>query len=224
MATWIAHLRTAERVLKRGYAFPIKPFLIGNIAPDAGLPNDTWTEFDPPAAITHWLDEDDQPNPRAFYDAHLADFDPDSDLDQFAFLVGYYFHLIADQSWARFLDKDQGKDPLYKNIMENPDLIREVKRDWYGQDFLYLRENPDCIFFTEFVNLQDAPQYLDYLPPEALMGRIQYIIDWYTTTEVDLDRPFPHFPQTQMDAYVDRISQYFMKEMVNRDFWIIQQT
>ncbi|WP_138205618.1 hypothetical protein [Haloimpatiens lingqiaonensis] len=34
MATWIAHLRVAENILKKGYNFEQKAFIVGNIGPD----------------------------------------------------------------------------------------------------------------------------------------------------------------------------------------------
>lgn len=53
MATWIAHLRIAENLIKK-YDFEKKPFIIGNIAPDSGVPNEDWSKFDPPKEVTHW--------------------------------------------------------------------------------------------------------------------------------------------------------------------------
>jgi hypothetical protein len=40
MATWIAHLRVAENILNEGLKFDKIPFVVGNIGPDAGMPNE----------------------------------------------------------------------------------------------------------------------------------------------------------------------------------------
>lgn len=56
MATWIAHLRIAENLLKK-YDFEIESFLVGNIGPDSGVPVEESSEFDPPKRITHWQNE-----------------------------------------------------------------------------------------------------------------------------------------------------------------------
>lgn len=66
MATWIAHLRIAENILKKGYGFEPKAFAVGNIGPDSGVPNEDWSNFDPPKKITHWMGEDKKINAQGF--------------------------------------------------------------------------------------------------------------------------------------------------------------
>ena len=39
-------------VLNNSFSILKKPFVIGNIAPDAGVPNEDWSEFSPPPYIT----------------------------------------------------------------------------------------------------------------------------------------------------------------------------
>jgi len=45
MATWIAHLRIAENILNKGYNFEPKAFVVGNIGPDSGVPNEDWSSW-----------------------------------------------------------------------------------------------------------------------------------------------------------------------------------
>lgn len=45
MATWIAHLRIAENILRNGRGLDKTAFVSGNIAPDAGVPNEDWSIF-----------------------------------------------------------------------------------------------------------------------------------------------------------------------------------
>lgn len=46
MATWIAHLRVAERLINLGIASNTDGFIVGNIAPDSGVPNDDRSSFE----------------------------------------------------------------------------------------------------------------------------------------------------------------------------------
>ncbi len=55
MGTWICHLRIAEKLLPHFPELDKTTFAFGNLAPDSGIPNETWTEFDPPKEVTHFL-------------------------------------------------------------------------------------------------------------------------------------------------------------------------
>lgn len=55
VATWIAHLRVAERLINLGIVKNTDGFIIGNIAPDSGVPNADRSSFDPPKSVTHWI-------------------------------------------------------------------------------------------------------------------------------------------------------------------------
>ncbi|TLN08164.1 hypothetical protein FDZ74_12365, partial [bacterium] len=58
MATWITHLRIAERLLAElpagGTPLDEVAFALGNIAPDSGVPDEKWEHFDPPPQVTHF--------------------------------------------------------------------------------------------------------------------------------------------------------------------------
>lgn len=50
MATWMTHLRVAESVIQT-LNIPKRMFLVGNIAPDCGVPNEDLTAYVPPKKI-----------------------------------------------------------------------------------------------------------------------------------------------------------------------------
>ena len=54
MATWGAHFRIAENILKEYPNLNRSFFAIGNIAPDCGIPNENWTSFTPPKDVSHF--------------------------------------------------------------------------------------------------------------------------------------------------------------------------
>ncbi len=54
MASWIIHLRVAQRLYQQLHIKEKEPFVLGNIAPDSGIPNEDGTGFVPDAAISHF--------------------------------------------------------------------------------------------------------------------------------------------------------------------------
>lgn len=60
MATWITHFRIAENILKVREDLDTEAFVVGNIGPDSGVPNEDWSNFDPPKIITHWYCKNDK--------------------------------------------------------------------------------------------------------------------------------------------------------------------
>lgn len=54
MATWIGHLRIAEHLLNEIEGLDESYFALGSLAPDSGVPDENWENFDPPSEITHF--------------------------------------------------------------------------------------------------------------------------------------------------------------------------
>ena len=54
MASWIIHLRVAERIYKQIPIPSIPEFVLGNIAPDSGVPNADWSAFVPDKTVSHF--------------------------------------------------------------------------------------------------------------------------------------------------------------------------
>lgn len=210
MATWIAHLRIAENLLKK-YNFEIKPFLVGNIGPDSGMPNEDWSNFDPPKKITHWINEDGLIEAETYFDKYLINQNFTEDKHKYSFLVGYYFHLLADIEWSK-MHKKKKDDHIYKAKLEkDPNFIWTIKKDWYGLDFKYLKDNPRSIFFEEFIHITDIKDYLDYFPDGAFEKKVKYIINYYLNEKPNLDRAFTYLTEENMDKYVFKTTEVIEK-------------
>ena len=54
MASWMVHLRIADKLLYEIPNFSDTEFVVGNIAPDSGVPNDDWSVFTPCGDISHF--------------------------------------------------------------------------------------------------------------------------------------------------------------------------
>ena len=59
MASWMIHLRIADRLLYELGELDETAFIMGNIAPDSGVPNEDWSQFTPPKAISHFKTKSD---------------------------------------------------------------------------------------------------------------------------------------------------------------------
>lgn len=54
MASWMVHLRVADELLECLKGVAETEFIVGNIAPDSGVPNEDWTAYTPSTEISHF--------------------------------------------------------------------------------------------------------------------------------------------------------------------------
>lgn len=210
MATWIVHLRLAERLLASIEGLDPGYFAIGNIAPDSGIPDEKWENFDPPAEILHFQAREGEARHIAdleFYRQCLPPIKAETiDKLQFSFLVGYFFHLVTDNLWDEMVAKPT-RERFASQFDADPKFVWQVKRDWYGLDFEHVRTHPDSIFWKVFLNCQYDHDYLDFLPPEAVRMRVDYIKGFYQRTDDKLEawygqRPDKYLSQKEMEAFI----------------------
>ncbi|MDC7218919.1 MAG: zinc dependent phospholipase C family protein [Spirochaetales bacterium] len=214
MATWGLHLRIAEEILDRGYDLDPVKFIVGNIGPDCGVPNEDRTKFDPPAEVTHWSDKGKKYiYPDRFFDAYLAE--KVGDKEKRSFYIGYYTHLFVDKEWRKFIERKKKSDPAYASLKEDKSLIRIIKKDWYCLDHLYMRDNPDNIFFRIFQYIDEFPNYLHYYERGAIMNQVRFITDFYLNPPKNLDRKYTYLSLKEMDDFVDR-TVFYIDELLEQ--------
>lgn len=207
MATWIAHLRVGEKILKRDFNLEVTPFLIGNIGPDSGVPNEDWSSFNPPKKITHWMDENKNFDAEGFWNKYLSGEEVKNNKERYCFLLGYYVHLLTDIQWSK-LYKKKKELPLYKNGLEkDSNFIWTIKKDWYGLDYLYLSKNPQSMFFTVFKNVRQVPDYLDYFPKGAFELQVKYITQFYLGENEETKENFIYITEEEMDKFIEEATE-----------------
>lgn len=208
MATWIAHLQLADNLLKYGFDLEIKPFLIGSLAPDAGYLN-TQNSWYPSKKITHFFDDENQNiQPEDFYYQYIHQ--QTHSADTYAFLMGYYAHLLADVEWIGNVWRPfkHTYPSLGQNIENDTDFAYQFKQlEWFGHDFLYLKQNPDYEAFKLIEEVQSLPNYLDFLPSEMLATWLQdEVINTYAdeeTMQKVLVHDFLYFSPMTRQAWLD---------------------
>lgn len=194
MATWVTHLMVADGVLKQFPELDRRGFCVGNIAPDCNVENADWTAFTPPREVTHWMRGERKvaSDCEAFCEEYIIKRRGEiKRLEEYAFLLGYYSHLIADAAFQAMIRDEDRVKAVWDRIKANDDLLqrcigmeetwdsvkkmvpkRERMREIYAMEARYLRDHPDSGYLTEILPLKDFPDYIDYLPHGCIVRKI----------------------------------------------------
>lgn len=215
MGTWICHLRVAEGLLDRLAERRDAPhldetaFILGSLAPDSGLPNADWTEFDPPKTVTHFLEKgegEDAVRDLRFYRRYLQGMDPGEDSFRFSFSLAYHFHLVCDALWSRRIGTTTKQEhSVLIAELGIPGAFEKIKGDWYGLDQRYVRDHPESSFWQVLLPAPNPPALLDFVPVAALSTNLDYIRRFYGTPDPGwvLDRAYPYLNESSMTRFVD---------------------
>lgn len=200
MATWGAHIRIAEEILKFNSNLDEESFLIGNVGPDCGEPNEDWSIFSPPREVSHWLNVDNVIDSDAFFGNYLSR--PVENKNEYSFLLGYYSHLITDIEWKKMFKKKKESSTIYDRLETDKNFIWTIKEDWYDLDHLYFKKNPNSIFYQLFKDINSFPDYLEYYPVGAIERQIKYISDFYMKYDGNPIRDYKYLTEAEMNHFV----------------------
>ena len=201
MASWMIHLRIADKLLDRIPGLSPIEFIMGNMAPDSGVPNADWTQFSPSTAVSHFRVDDGTGKRQIDLEAYLERyFSPAQRTNynerQYAFYLGYYTHLLTDCCWSDLVS--------WPARQKFPDTSMQViKKDWYDQDFLYLRNHPGFRAFRAYLgSVGFVNTYMDFFAPDAFDNRREYITSFYLQENDHLDREYPYLTEAEADRFV----------------------
>lgn len=205
MASWMVHLRIADRLLEQIPGLSPTEFIVGNIAPDSGVPNEDWSAFSPPTKVSHFKTTSNKADPDAFAAKYWTEkLRSGYNERQYAFFLGYLTHLLTDRLWSEQIAlpsfrKYIGGEPPY-----NGPKAWEIKDDWYDLDFKFLRDHPDFRGFQIYqgaVNFRN--DYMEEYSPDAFDNRRRYITSFYLQDKDNLDRAYLYLTEEEMDSFVD---------------------
>lgn len=211
MATWGAHIRVAENILKLRPDLEEKAFLVGNLGPDCNEANEDWTEFVPPKKVTHWFNENNKIELEKFYNKYLKGRCYE-DKGEESFLIGYYSHLISDIEWFKMVRSQGEHNNILKRMKIDKRLVQKVKKDWYDLDHLYFRDNKESIFYRVLKYISEFPEYLDYFPRGAIIKKLKYIVEFYDTFQGELDREYKYLTEKELNDYVESTTKVIAKK------------
>jgi hypothetical protein len=198
---------------------------VGNIAPDSGIPDEKWEKFNPPPEVTHFKNPASKQRELADLDFFRRYLQPLRDQAPFpaqlAFRMGYFCHIITDNLWWDLVGAPT-KARFAAEFAADPNFIWKVKEDWYGLDFLYVRDHPTCLFWRVFLGCQAGEPDLDFLPVEALRQRIAYIQAYYQKQDEEVQaayqRPYIYLSAKKMNDFIDLAAARFSE--IYQRYWV----
>lgn len=200
MANWITHTRIADILISKGLDVDVKGFCIGNITPDCNIENEDWTAYIPPREVTHFMTKG-KSKTTCDYEGFFNQFIKNqtfNNKEEYSFLLGYYSHLISDVQYQIMIrDNDRVKasfnrirsnHELYEKIKEYPETFDTLKKafgkwnvfaDIIELENKYIKDNPDCSYNQILRTTHDFPDYLDFLPENAINRKLPIMLKEY---------------------------------------------
>lgn len=213
MATWMVHLRVGDKLIDCFQSLEPSEFLVGNIAPDSGVPNEDWSVFTPDRETSHFK-IDGKFNISKFKEKYMVDeLWRSYDKKQKSFFLGYYSHLITDELWQdKIVNLIKGKyeEDFYTNKKK---IVSKFKGDWEELDYLYFKRNPNFRGFIEYEKAIGFKNiFMDEFSEDAFDNRRVAITEFYREREVDLDREYNYMTEQEKEWLVSGI----VEGVVNR--------
>ena len=202
MASWMIHLRIADKLLDKIPDLAPIEFIMGNMAPDSGVPNEDWSAFSPSTAVSHYRVDDGKG--RKLIEVHRYEqdfFTPELrksyNDQQYSFYLGYYTHLLTDVLWSELIAW-----PVREKFPSAS--WDEIKEDWYDQDFLYIKKHPGFRAFRAYLgSVGFVNRYMDFFAPDAFDNRREYITSFYLQEQENLDRDYRYLTEEDANKFVE---------------------
>ncbi|MBE6959096.1 MAG: hypothetical protein E7448_00005 [Ruminococcaceae bacterium] len=223
MATWVTHLIIADKVLERFPWLDRRGFCVGNIAPDCNVENADWSSFTPPRSVTHWMSGDRKlsSDSDTFCEEYIIKRGTEiHSSEEYAFLLGYYAHLIADAAFQVMIRDDDRVKSAWSRIMQHEEFAENCvgmpetwdsikllfpKKSWmkgiYTIENEYLHDHTNCGYFTEIMPLKEFPDYIDYLPTGCIVRKIGVM--GYLPKRYDTAENFLAISREEYEAFIE---------------------
>lgn len=205
MASWMVHLRIADKLLDRIPELSPVEFIVGNLAPDSGVPNEDWSAFTPSTSISHFKTEGRKADPDAFARKYFTRSQQKGyDGRQYAFYLGYLTHLMTDVLWSEQIAVPTLQKFAKEDAPDREEFIWKIKEDWYDLDHKYLRDRPGFRAFRVYLGAVGfVNEFMEEFSADAFDNRREYITSFYLQKNDHLDREYPYLTEEQMNAFVD---------------------
>ncbi len=219
MASWMVHLRIADELLPHLKNIDETAFVIGNMAPDSGVPNEDWTQFHPPTSISHFKRKAEVGSVIDI-DAFCEKYFNDEQISrysgrEYSFFLGYYCHLLTDIRWSETVVAALQNAHPEECAADRNKLIEAAKEDWYDLDFLYLEQHPDFSTFSLYENAEGFKnEFMDIFSPDAFDNRRRWICGFYRSDEHgDLHRGYQYLTSEEADTFVAETVKWILEKI-----------
>lgn len=204
MASWMVHLRITDLLLNLFNNLEETEFVIGNIAPDSGIPSDDWSYYTPSSKVSHFRDDKKHIHIEWYIEKYFTkELQKNYNTKQYSFYLGYLTHLMTDIFWQEQI-ADACIEKHREEVLEDrKKFVWKMKGDWYDLDFLYLSENPELRAFDLYKSAKGFKNtYMDIFPENAFDNRREYIMGFYSEKKDNLNRDYPFLDKERMDKFV----------------------
>lgn len=208
MASWMVHLRIADKLLELLPGLSPVEFIMGNMAPDSGVPNADWSAFSPPTKISHFKTNSNKADPDAFSAKYWTkELRGRYNNREFSFFLGYLTHLLTDIAWVEQIYAPSKIKFAQLRASDPENFTRLMKEDWYDLDFKYLRDHPGFRAFQIYLDASGFQNtFMKEFSPDAFDDRRAYITGWYLEGKQNLERVYPYLTESEMDEFVAQTS------------------
>ena len=233
MASWMIHFRVADTLL-RACGWPDVPrdvstaFVLGNIAPDSGVPNPDGVGYTPNKDTSHFMrvfDGEsgalrDRCDPHGYAARWLTPAPEAHDPVAAAFHFGYISHLVTDNAWLRGVvlpAKERYAHLRLENGVETPAAVARfyafLKKDWYDMDFLYIKHHPDLVAYELFRTAEDVEnRFLPIFPADAFERKREEITAFYRRGVAEVKERETYLAEGSLAGFIQDVRDEIMAE------------
>ncbi len=210
MASWMVHLQVADKLLERLEGIAQTEFVMGNIAPDSGLPNEDWSSYTPGKDLTHFYIKGENGKTKIGVEDFVEKYFTEErrrgySKEAYSFFLGYLVHLLTDEEWVRRIYEPGVERCDREDAADQNRLLWAMKADWYDLDFLYLKKHPDFRAFRIYEQAEGFENtYMDIFSREAFDIRRQDIVSFYRGGRDNLDREYPYLKEDEAADFVEQ--------------------
>lgn len=209
MASWMIHLRIAQGIYTKLQLEHRTEFIMGNIAPDSGVPAVDGTGFVPDTEVSHFRIVDENGRKAVHDDLFVAQYFTKEKRIRcsekaYAFYLGYWVHLLTDKLWSRMIV--QGAKERYSDLYQQDATAfwEKIKGDWYDLDFLYLKKYPEFEAFRIYEGIKEFKNsYLDFFAEDAFIRKKEVIIEFYRKGVEALAERETYISPEELDTFVE---------------------
>ncbi len=206
MATWVLHLRVAEKIAKKLDFLDETAYYVGTIAPDSGRMVDNFTYL-PNKDVSHWKREGVSYEQRFEDNADFFSKYCENEKDNFkrSFYLGYYVHILTDTVYVRDIIhpfiKANGKDFWRANI-------EKIRAGWYEIDHRFVAKNRDFHPLEVIYGVREFKNtFLDYFTEDDITERILFAADLYRNGKPNENAEFVTHDEQKAEELIDTMTE-----------------
>ena len=212
MPTWANHFRIADKLLPHIQNLNTDYFVIGNIAPDCGIPTGRPGEYAPPTGATHFTKEylyskKTDCNYACIYEKYIRD---ETDRNKRSFFIGYYAHLFADCYYANHLFVPI--ETQYGDFRKNEVLRQTVAAERNNIDFLFFQNNvsPSFELFRRCDGFHEP--YPEWYQNDEISRQMKNIVRHYTVNK-PVEMVYRYLTPEIMSEFADTVSNLLLQDL-----------